>query len=181
MKIKNTIISTCVLLISISTLSVYAGDRAKDEDSDLQQLTVSVPEVSLIDVSSELSVKLEPPTDAGNNFKNTVVDGSPNYDISANIAADGSVSKKKIIAKIKDIPDGWKVTLDKMEAPKGANSASNVVLGTIAVDTVTGIKNVAARGLGMQLSVGPESEGVMPSYTEANGKTIDITYTITAE
>lgn len=156
---------------------------AADSEKDSQDLTVIVPEVSLIDVTGDLKVELTPPTEAGENFaEQTVVEGSPTYDISANIAAAKPESTKKIVATLGTIPAGWKVILNSMKAPSGATPVtSDITLkaGT-GVDTVTGIQNVAESGLAMQLSVGPEDTKTMPSYTEAAGKAIEIVYTITA-
>lgn len=178
MKIKQCLVSSLALFLSVSAFSAYA---AGDSDSDTQEVTVIVPEVSLIDVSGDLNVKLTAPTEAGENFKDTVVEGKPLYDISANIAASAPKSSKKITAQLKDIPAGWKVTINKMEAPEGAKSLENVVLNAESgSDTVTGIQNVAHKGLGIQLSVGPKNDNIMPSYTSDEGMSIGIVYTITA-
>ena len=172
-----------LLVAAVSAILINTSTFAADSDKDSQNVTVIVPEVSLIDVSSDLKVELTAPTEAGKNFEEqTVVEGKPTYDISANIAAADPKSTKKIVATLGTVPTGWKVILNSMAAPAGATPVSSDITLTSGsgVDTVTGIQNVAESGLNMQLSVGPEDANTMPSYTEASGKSIDIVYTITA-
>lgn len=178
MKLKKKL-----LLTAMSTLLFSSSIFADDSEKDIQKMTVIVPEVSLIDVSGDLTVKLTPPTEAGKNFEDqTVVEGKPTYDISANIAVKDPKSTKKIVATLGEVPAGWKVILNSMDAPTGATSVtSDLTLSSgSGVDTVTNIQNVAESGLGMQLSIGPEDAGTMPSFTDDSGQTIEIVYTITA-
>ena len=134
----------------------------------------------MIDVTDTLSATLVAPTEAGANFTDVSIGGAT-YDISASIAADGSVATKKIIATPASIPAGWRLDIT-MAAPVTAGTSTGLKTFTdsnTAQEMVTGITNVAESGRGMTITVGPESAAIMPSY-DAAGKAVTVVYTITA-
>ena len=193
MKLKKSLLLASLATLLAST-SVYSGDDAAGSGTgeggatngatvgDTQTATIIVPEVSLIDVTNALTATLVAPTDAGDNFVDTPVAEAVNYAISANIAADDSVTTKKIVATSTNVPAGWKFNIN-MTAPTASGTSAGVQSLTktdTSVDLVTGIKNVANHGLGVAITVGPESAEVMPSYTVDAGRDVTIKYTITA-
>jgi hypothetical protein len=156
------------------------GNATSGLTGDTQTLTITVPEVSLIDVTDALSATLVAPIEAGDNFNDVSIAGAT-YDISANIAADGSVATKKIIATPASIPAGWRLDIT-MAAPTTAGTSTGLQTFTssnTAQEMVTGITNVAESGRAISISVGPESAAIMPSY-DAAGKAVTVVYTITA-
>lgn len=196
MKLKG---NTPLLIISLLTLLaspvVLAGDDADGQGKgegeptngktigDTQTATIVIPEVSLIDVTGAVTAKLEPPKNAGDNFEKIILNPrETNYDISANVAAVNPTSKK-IVATSTNIPPGWKFDIN-MKPPSASGESEGLVSLTNAitsVDTVTGIKNVANKNLGMEIQIGPETPNIMPSYTKEDGYDVTIVYTITAE
>jgi len=193
MKLKKSLLIASLTTLLAST-TVYSGDDADGsgkgegkatngaEFGDTQTATIKVPEISLIDVTNKISATLEAPTDAGDNFKTISVTEDVNYAISANIAADGSVTTKKIIASSDNIPAGWKfnITMDAPSASGKSTGEQSLTKKVTSVDLVTNIENVANHKLKMAITVGPESPTIMPSYTVGAGRTATIVYTITA-
>ena len=191
----NKNILTAALLALLATPVAFAGDDANGTGTgegaatngmnpgDTQTATITIPEVSLIDVTNTVSATLTPPTDAGDNFATVTVAETTNYAISANISAAAPSNTRKIVATSTNVPAGWKFGIEMAAPTASGTSAGEVFLtnSTTAVDTVTGIKNVANHGLAMTVKIGPEDANTMPSYTVAGGKTVDIVYTITAD
>ena len=180
------------LLLAFTSPMTFAGDDTGEGSSsstagvssgDEQTITVTVPEVALIDVTDTLSVTLVAPTEAGDNFaEKTTVTGSPTYDISANVAQDTMYSTRKIVVTAGTIPEDWKFTLN-VDAPTGATSVTDaefISTTTGAVEVVTGIRNIAQKAIPISIEVGPEDTGRMPSHA-TEGKNVVLTYTITAE
>ena len=191
MKFNKQLLATSLVAI-LASPALLAGDDVGEGNGnstsginpgDSQTLTITVPEVSLIDVPDALSATLVAPTEAGANF--TSVDatvtggGSLTYDISTNVAA-ATANSRKIIATPTNIPAGWKISIS-MDAPTTAGTTSGLKTFTstnTAQEMVTGITNVAESNLGMSISIAPESASVMPSY--ATDKVVTVVYTITA-
>jgi len=188
MKFNTPLLMTSLLAI-LATPVLFAGDDVGEGSGaptsgltpgDDQILTITVPEVSLIDVTNTTAITLVPPTEAGDNFADASSTGLQ-YDISANVAADGSVATKKIVVTPTGIPAGWRLDVN-MSAPTGGssvNTTDTLTSTNTAQDVVTGITNVAEKNLSIGITVGPESPTVMPSYT-TGGRDITLVYTITA-
>lgn len=189
MNINTLLICTVVSLFTAT--SVYAeGDGGAGEGTggtegttsgDTQTVTITIPEVSMIDVTNSVAVTLTPPTDAGENFAKTTITEGISYSISTNIETN-STQTRKIIATSTDIPAGWKIYI-AMVAPtaSGTSSEEQALTETdTSQELITGIKNVAQQGIAMSLSVGPEDLNAMPSHTGAGTIPATIIYTITA-
>lgn len=172
--------NTPLLVLSLLTVFASPAVYAADSHTDTQQVSVTIPEVSLIEVTGEISASLKPPVEAGENFEHTSIEQKATYDISANIAAYSEETKKIVVTSGK-VPAGWKFDIE-MEAPNGAKSLGVVSLTqkTTSGDAVSNIQNVAQKGLGMRVSVGPEDKTVMPSHTKGEKLSVGIVYTITA-
>ncbi len=193
MKLKYSLLTTSLLTILACPVA-FAGDDPNGSGTgeglpmnganpgDTQKVQITIPEVSLIDVTNEIQVELSPPKDAGDNFQQTTVGGNPNYDISANIPASNPAATKKIVATSTSIPAGWQFAI-KMDAPSASGSSTgvkNLTSTVTSVDLVKDIGNVAERNIGMEVKIGPENTDVMPSHTGGVAKEVDIVYTITA-
>ncbi len=194
MKHNNPLLITSLLALLASPI-VFAGDDTGGTGSgeggatngetvgDTQTATITVPEVSLIDVTNTVSATLIAPTNAGDNFAAVTVTEATNYAISTNNDAASPGKTRKIVATSNDIPLGWKFNIS-MVAPTASGTSAGVVSltnGTTTVDTVTGIKNVAQHALGMVIEIAPEDANTMPSYTAGGGRAATIVYTITAD
>ena len=194
MKNYNKKLLITALLTLFASPVAFAGDDANGGGTgeggatngktvgDTQTATITVPEVSLIDVTNTISATLVAPTDAGENFAAVTVTESTNYAISTNNDAANPGYTRKIVATSNDIPLGWKFNIS-MVAPAASGTTAGIVSltnGTTTVDTVTAIKNVAQHALGMTIEVAPEDANTMPSYA-AGGKDVTIVYTITAD
>lgn len=190
---KHLLITSILALLAAPM--TFAGDDANGSGTgeggatngetvgDTQTATITVPEVSLIDVTNNVSATLVAPTDAGDNFQGVKVTEATNYAISANNAAANPNNTRKIVATSNNIPLGWKFNIS-MDAPTASGTSAGIVSlsnGTTTVDTVTGIKNVAQHKLGMAIEVVPEDANTMPSYTVGGGQAVTIVYTITAD
>ncbi|PID46369.1 MAG: hypothetical protein CSB47_04475 [Proteobacteria bacterium] len=193
MKFKYPLLTTS-LLAALAFPVAFAGDDANGSGTgegspmngatpgDTQKVQITIPEVSLIDVTNQISVELSPPTDAGDNFQTVTVGGNPNYDISANIPAATPAATKKIVATSDNIPAGWQfsITMNPPSASGSSTGIKNLTPATTSVDLVTGIGNVAEKNIGMEVKIGPENANVMPSHTGGTAKDVNIVYTITA-
>lgn len=192
MKTKTSLLISTTVALLMAT-SAYAGDEKGGsgegggiqgtKTGDTQTITTTIPEVSMIDVPSKLVAKLEPPTEAGDNFKKTSVgEKKLSYAISTNISATEAKQTRTIIATSENIPAGWKIHI-KMDAPTGGSSSAGeleLTSSTTTANLVTGIQNVAQHGVGMTVAIGPEDEHIMPSHTDEGTFDASIVYTITA-
>lgn len=196
MKYNKPLLVTSLLLLMASP-ALFAGDDANGSGTgegagatngtspgDTQTITVTVPEVSLIDVTNTLSATLVAPTDAGDNFTEVTVPGTPDYDISANVL-EGTSNTRKIVATTSDVPSGWEFTFNMTAPTASGASAGDVTFSNSdngsGVDLVTDIENVAQKNIGLTIKIGPENANEMPSYTAGAGKAVAIVYTITAD
>lgn len=77
-----------ILLKGIVLSSVLCLNTASYADSanDSHDVTVEVPEVALIDIKDNLTIALEPPTEAGQNFVTPAAENTP-FAITSNVAA----------------------------------------------------------------------------------------------
>lgn len=193
MKLRHSLLTASVLAI-LASPAAFAGDNPDGSGTgegdlmngakvgDTQTAIIAIPEVSMIDVTSEITAKLEPPKDAGDNFKAVSIGEAANYDISANIPVAEPEATKKIVATSKDIPVGWQFGIE-MKPPSASGESTgkqSLTKETTSVDLVKGIQNVAQRDIGMAIEIGPEKEGVMPSHTNGEEIKVQIVYTITA-
>lgn len=193
MKLKHSLLTASLLAI-LAAPTAFAGDDAAGGGSgegeplagrdkgDSQTAIITIPEVSLIDVTNEIQATLEPPKDAGDNFKPVNVGEKSNYDISANIPVDKPESTKKIVATSTNIPVGWQFGIEmKPPSASGASTGKQSLTKSVtSVDLVTGIQNVAQKEIGMAIEIGPEKTDVMPSHTNGAEMKFEIVYTITA-
>ena len=189
MKLQHSLLSASLLAILASPTAFASGDGGNGEGDplagaklgDTQTAIITIPEVSMIDVTNEITVALKPPTDAGDNFETVSFGEKAIYDISANIPASEPEAVKKIVASSK-VPAGWKFGI-ALEAPKASGKSTDMqylTQTTSDVTLVTDIQNVAQKSLGMKIEVGPVEEHIMPSHTEGQAMKVDIVYTITA-
>lgn len=193
MKFQRSLLAASLFAI-LAAPAAFAGDDADGSGSgegeimngekvgDSQTAYITIPEVSMIDVTNEVKASLEPPKDAGDNFKTVTISEKANYDISANIPADKPEFTKKIVATSKNIPVGWQFGIT-MKAPSVSGESTEKQLLTksvTSVDLVKGIQNVAQKEIAMQIEIGPENEEIMPSHTNGEAMKVEIVYTITA-
>lgn len=171
-----------LLLLAIATALITPAAFAADTASDSQIVTVSVPEVDLLDVGAEgstadvITLTLVAPTEAGTGFAN-VTDSSP-YKISANNAADASGKNKITVAATgSSIPDGGTLTISTTTL--GGGNPTDVLLtsGKTTGTLMTDIGNVASSGGILNYTFGPTTAGGMVGYTSATTN-ITLTYTL---
>jgi len=193
MKFQRSLLAVSLLAI-LAGPTAFAGDDAAGSGSgeglpmngatagDTQTATITIPEVSIIDVTNEVKAELTPPKDAGDNFETITIGEKTNYDISANIPAKDPTATKKIVATSTNVPVGWQFGIEMKEPAASGKSTGQQYLtnGVTSVDLVTDIQNVAEKAIGMEIQIGPETANVMPSHTSGGSMDIDIIYTITA-
>lgn len=193
MTFKHSLLSASLFAILASPVA-FAGDDLDGSGTgegepmsgakvgDTQTAVITIPEVSIIDVTNEITAVLTPPKDAGDNFETVPVGEKSNYDISANIPAEEPDTTKKIVATSKNIPAGWKFGIE-MKAPSASGASTgkqSLTKSVTSVDLVKDIKNVAQKGIGMAIEIGPENTNAMPSHTNGVAQKVEIVYTITA-
>lgn len=171
-----------LLILSIATILAAPVAFAADTASDTQTVTVTVPEVDLLDVGSEgaapdtITLTLTAPTEAGNGFSSTT--GSSTYKISANNAADGSGKNKiTVAASGGTVPDGATLSISTTALGGGTPTSVNLTNSTTSGTLMTDIGNVASSTGVLNYSFGPTTSGGMVGYT-SSATNITLTYTL---
>jgi hypothetical protein len=171
---------------------VMSGSVFADDADDDQVVTVTVPEVTLLDVDSGASSKATAFTcsivddEAGTNF--TCTDGATGtdvpYAITTNLAAGSPGTTRKITATATNIDASWKLTVASTPTTgngtngTGTGTVTPAALGTDAADIVTAIGNVAASDGKLTYAFGPSDDGAAMAYT-VDGMATEITVTYT--
>ncbi|MGB5597569.1 MAG: hypothetical protein WBM66_02545 [Thiothrix litoralis] len=185
MKKNLLILSIAAILAAPSafaarTTDTLANTGTTDDADDLQQVTVSVPEVALLDISNSAVTldELTAPTDAGTGFTGTVSDNVTTFALSSNVLAN-SAQTRKITAAITTgaIPENATLTIATTGAGNGGSAA--LTKETISGDAASGIKNEKTAGGNITYTFGPTNSGDMVAYTA--GTDITITYTLTSD
>lgn len=194
MKFQHSLLAASLLAV-LASPTVFASDDASGSGTgegdimngakvgDTQTAHIAIPEVSMIDVTNDIKAELEPPKDAGDNFKTVSIGEKSTYDISANIPAKEPKATKKIVVNSSAIPAGWMFGIEmKPPAASGASTGKQTLTSATvgSVDLVNGIQNVAERGLGLAIEIGPENANEMPSHTSGAVQEVKLVYTITA-
>lgn len=165
------------LMAAFASSSAFATDTATDN----QAVTITVPEINLIDIATAVTIPaltLDNPDQAGSGFGTQTA--TTTYDFSGNTAANGS-STNKITVEASSIPTGGKLVVESAALGGGtAGSASTTGLTSSArsADLLTGIGNVAQSNIALTYTFGPSTPNGMVGFTAANGDVVTLTYTI---
>ncbi|QTR49010.1 hypothetical protein [Candidatus Thiothrix anitrata] len=171
-------------LLALSLAAILAAPSAfAATGSDNQTVTVTVPEVALlniVDATEDLSLAI--PGAAGDNFTPTTA--TTDYKISANTESGGTKKRKIDVSVTGTIPTGGTLTITPLATGiTGATPAAKTLTGAnpTASDLITGIGNVANTVTdGITYSFGPTSPTEMIGYT-ASPTTITVTYTLSVD
>jgi hypothetical protein len=177
-------------LLAASLLSVLAVPAfAATPASDPQSVTVTVPEVALLDVKDATggnTITITAPTVAGEGFTATAT-LPVTYALSSNVAAlpagGASTARRKISANLDaDLPENWQLSAE-MAAAGGTSSSEGKIsfTGTTAIDLLTAIGNertTADQAITYTLEPVPTSNGMMAYVTN---HPITVTYTLSGD
>ncbi|UOG91862.1 MAG: hypothetical protein L3K52_16995 [Candidatus Thiothrix sulfatifontis] len=198
---KILIFSIAAILATPSAFAAYKTGAATDgtDADDTQTVTVTVPQVALLDVidasgegamtitvddtSTDAATKIVTPKNAGEAFTGSQKLTGVTYKLSSNVAAAGSTTRTLQGKLNAALPAGWKLSV-KVAKPDGTDGTEIPFNGTTNVDLVDAIGNtrtattegvVAARAI--EYILAPDSTGMM---AHATGQTVTVTYTLTA-
>lgn len=181
---KMKILAAAMLSMMVS------GVSSADTDTDSQDVTVTVPEVALLDVNDAAggaaSFACTVAGDAaGTNFTCAPTNATGTYEITANRSASGSGASRKITAELgANLDSTWDFQIATTAAGAGANGGAGVaatsVNGTTAVEVVTGINNVVANDGAMTYTLAPADTAQAMAYSGdgTTADTITVTYTL---
>jgi hypothetical protein len=151
----------------LATMALLAGATTASAQTATQNVSIQVNAINQIAVTGG----------AQSLTITTATAGSAPTDATASVswAVTTNQTNQKITASINSAMPANVTLSANLTAPAGATSAGSQVLGTSAVDVVTGISTLATGGLGLTytLSATPAA-GVVASTTRT------VTYTITA-
>ncbi len=171
-------------LLVLSLAAILAAPAAfAATGSDSQTVTVTVPEVALLNIvndSANLSLSDTGMT-AGATFSPATA--KTDYKISANTESGSSKKRKIDVSVAGSIPTGGTLTITPLATGMtGAVAHTLTLTGTDPTDDlITNIGNVAATVTdGIAYSFGPTTLGGMIGYT-ASPETITVTYTLSTD
>lgn len=171
-------------LLALSLAAILATPSAfAATGSDSQTVTVTVPEVALLNiVDTNEDLSLTTPAAAGDNF--TATAAKTDYKISANTESGGTKKRKIDISVVGTIPTGGTLTVTPLSTGiTGATATAKTLTGVnpTASDLITGIGNVATTVTdGISYGFSPTNANEMIGYT-ASPATITVTYTLSAD
>ena len=165
-------------LLLASALSALASTGAwADTNTDSHDVTVTVPDVELIDVDdTAVTCTLTAPTEAGSNFTDGTI--TSHYAITANIPVAGT-PKNKIQVSVDAVPTvGADLKVESgVPTSSGGSAASAVTLSTTAQDLVTGIGNTVDSNVSLTYTCSHTGSPIASHGSD----TVSVTYTIVAE
>lgn len=191
---KLLILSIAAILATPSAFAAYTLDATPtantgttDDARDLQSVTVTVPEVALLDIGNTAVTipTLSAPTDAGTGFAGVdtagAVTGSSTFDLSSNVKATSPVARTlEVAVNSGSVPTG--ATLKIIATGTDTTPGSTSITGTTAAGSAaTGINNVKVTGGTIAYKFGATTDGGMISYTGTDGttgNTLELAYTL---
>ena len=167
-----------LLASALSALAFSAaGDPPVDSDTDSHDVTVTVPEVALIDVDdTEVICTLTAPTEAGLNFTDGTA--TSDYAITANVLL-GQGTTNKIQVSVNTTPTvgaNLKV-VSAVPSSSGGTAVSIVTLSTTAQNLVTGMGNTVDASVALTYTCCQTGS----SIASQDSDTVTVIYTIVAE
>jgi|GEM_PF-4446160 len=190
---KILILAIAAILATPSAFAAYTLDATPtantgttDDPRDLQSVTVTVPEVALLDVGNAAVPipALTAPTDAGTGFPGVdtanAVTASSTFDLSSNVKATTPVPRTLNVAvNSGSVPAG--ATLKIIATGAGTAGSTSIAGNTPTGSAATGINNVKVTGGVIAYKFGATTDGDMISYTGTDGTTadtIELAYTL---
>lgn len=168
-------------LLVLSLAAILAAPAAFAVDppppSDTQTVTVTVPEVDLIDVAAgPIAISLDRPTQAGDGFVSKTATST--YAISANHAADGIAGKNKITVAVTTgvVPSDATLKVETTALGGGTVTAVDLTSATTSGTLMTTIGNVASTAGALTYTFGPTVANGMVGYV--TGGEVILTYTV---
>lgn len=165
-----------LLLAGVLGVLASSGAWAADSDSDSQDVTVTVPQIRLIDVSNApLTCTLVAPVEAGTNFGNGTVASS--YAITANSNDDGTAKNKIDVSVNKSFTvSGFNLkVLSTVPSNSNGTASSAVTLSTTDQTLVDSINETVDLNVSLTYTCGTSDSDIAPAYTS---ETVTVTYTI---
>ena len=187
MKKQLLTLSIAALLATPAAFAAYitpdgtANNGTDDDPDDIQMVTVSVPEVALLDVATGIVPipVLAEPTSAGNGFAKYDAnnDVASSFKLSSNVANTASPTLRKItvavdttVAGTTSIPEG--ATLAVSTSNAGAGGTALLTKASPSGETSVDIGNVATTTGGISYRFGATTADGMIAYT-GDGATVD--------
>lgn len=162
---------------AFSALASSGAWAVGDTATDSHDVTVTVPEVALIDVDdTTVTCALTAPIEAGSNFTDGTVTSS--YAITANIPVAGT-PKNKIQVSVDAVPTvgaDLKV-VSAVPTSSGGTAASAVTLSDTDQDLVTGMGNTVDSNVTLTYTCSHTGSPIASHGSD----TVSVTYTIVAE
>lgn len=170
-------------LLTLSLAAILAAPAAfADTEEDGQTVTVTVPEINLIDVATDTvaipALELIVAGEAGSGFGNKTT--TTTYAFSGNTASDGTMTNQ-IEVEASDIPEGGTLKITSAAlggGTAGTASTTGLTRSTLTGTLLTAIGNVAAPSTEITYTFGPTTAGGMVGYTNPAGNDVTLTYTI---
>lgn len=188
MKKSLLVLSIAAILAASTAFAAYDNSDdlntgTNDDAVDKQTVTVTVPQVALLDVIDAttsntitvLDTDTGVPLNAGDGFTVSKTLGTT-YKLSSNVDASGAKSRKLTAQLDATLPENWQLsaTVTKPDGAAGTKTAFN---GTTSVELVTGIGNVRTTSAqAITYTLEPSSTNAMMAY--ATNKAVTITYTL---
>jgi hypothetical protein len=190
------IISIAAILAAPSAFAAYDANvdlnTGTDDDAvDKQAVTVTVPQVALLDVidatamtivvddtSTDTATKIVTPKNAGEAFTGQQSLTGSTYKLSSNVEA-LTAKTRKLTGKLDAaLPAGWKLSA-KVAKPDGTAGTSIDFNGTTDVELVTAIGNTrTTTAQSIEYILAPDSTGIM---AHATAQAVTVTYTLSAD
>lgn len=185
-----------ILGFAVATASSHVvadgTNAASDTATDSHTVSVTVPDVALLDIVDDggnaPSITCEVPNnDAGANMTCTATNATVAYHMTSNIEANSSKSRTITASINETIDPSWKLEITPDVPTEGtevlgtANSGADINFAGVAANAtktlVTGIQNGATTGGSFEYSLEPTNGAALAHRTSATPLTV--TYTIT--
>ncbi|MGV6808905.1 MAG: hypothetical protein ACWA5U_03420 [bacterium] len=181
-------------LLAASLLSMLALPAFADDKDDDQAVTVTVPEVALLDVEDNATIALALPalTEAGTGFTRAAsatgaATSNTTFELSSNVSSTTPGTRTIDVAITGTLPTGSQLDII------GNNTAGNITPATAEItdqgvtsgkeSIVTGIQNIAITDGEITYKFGADSIGDddMIAHTDGASPSVTITYTLSGE
>lgn len=159
-------------IASIALITNYEGYAASTA-SQAQNVTYSVPAVSVLSVSGNVTFGPFTTPTAGSDFT-AVTDSTTTYNVTNNA---GSASRKVTGQLAAALPTGLSLTANLAAPPSATSTGVTSLSGTSAITLVSSIGNGAFPNLGITYSL---AAAVATAAVTTTATTFSLTYTLTA-
>jgi hypothetical protein len=176
------IISIAAILAAPSAFAAYTTGAATDgtDADDKQTVTVTVPEIALLNVSATPvdfdETGLVAPTTAGTGFTGSAT-AATSYDISSNVANTASPTKRTITVSVDPtvgkVPEGASLAI-AVTAPTGGSDGTATLTNTTtsAQTSATSIANTKGSALPIAYTLVADASGMI-AHTGTDGTAAD--------